>query len=559
MAKAAAVARKPRKAKRTLENPSTSLSAPDEWLYEALGASRTTSGVRVNRKTALTYAAVWRATNLISRDVGKLPLVIYKRLDPRGRERDARHPAYRLLRTAPNEYMTAIVFRMTMQAHALLNGNAYAYIERRGDGKPVSLLPIDPAVVTPVRLNGELIYVVKVGGSDRRVDPSSMLHIRGLSYDGLEGYSVIEYARDSFGMGLALREYGARFFANDATPGLAFQHPGRLSETAAKGLLENLDKMSRGLERKHRVILLQEGMKLDQFQVKATDAQLLESRGFEIREIANWFGVPPHKLGDPGRTAYASLEQENQSYLDDALDGWLVNWEQECAVKLLSEQEQVDDTHVVEFMRNALVRADIKARFEAYNIGRQMGVLSADDIRDMENMNPLPDGQGATYLVPLNMQSATALLGDPEADTTDEPAPADAPAEPADAVDLKEAARAEALAVATRMMRTIVERVEKSAERGKVRLLDALVASVPNYRDRAIDALLTPLSLAAGRSVAKDNIRQSVTQQVDALCSNVRGLTEGVDTGVPVDVSSATRLFISIAPAEIVGKFAAKD
>lgn len=404
----------PAEGRASLENPSTPLSNPDEWLYEALGARKSASGVRVNRETALTYAAVWRGTNLISRDVGKLPLVIYKR-QGEGKARAPEHAAYNLLRRKPNQYMTAFVFRQTLQAHVLLRGNGYAYIFRRGDGTPLELLPLNPDSTYPVRENGVLMYITEIsltvqgqtGGAPvvqlRKLPAADVLHIKGLSFDGLIGYDVITKARESLGLGIAMEEFGSRFFRNNAKPSVVIEHPGKLTDQAAKKLREQWNSIHSGLENAHKTAVLEEGMKLKEFSIAARNAQLIESRQFQIREVANWFGVPPHKLGDTTRTAFASLEQENQSYLDDALDPWLVNWEEECWDKLLTEEEKAGDTHVIEFMRHALVRANLADRGIFYSAALSAGWISRDEVRARENLNPIPDGQGQVFLFPLNM------------------------------------------------------------------------------------------------------------------------------------------------------------
>lgn len=391
---------------RSIENPSTPLSDPDEWAWDALGATKTDAGVRVSRQSAMTYSAVWRAQHLISRDVGKLPLVTYRRKGE-GKVKAAEHPAYELLRYKANGEMTALTVKQTLQGHALMTGNGYAYIARAGDARPVELVPLNPDTTYPVRVNGVLFYAVTVAGEQRKVIARDILHVKGLGFDGLEGYSVIQYARDSIGLGLAIRGYGSKFFKNGAKPGVVLEHPNRLSPEGAKNLLSSWNAANSGLENSHKAVLLEEGMKLNPFSMSAEDAQMIETRQFEIREVANWFGVPPHKLGDTTRTAFSSLEQENQSYLDDALDGWLCGWEAECRDKLLTEKEKREDSHVIEFTREALVRANLEARANYYNKalgGAPWMVVS--DVRSRENLNELPDGMGERYFLPLNMVEA---------------------------------------------------------------------------------------------------------------------------------------------------------
>ncbi len=384
------------------------LKFPDDDFFEGItGGSMTKTGVRINEKTALGYAPVFRAVSLVSGDVAKLPLLVYER-EGQGKKRAVKHPAYKLLKSRPNEFMTFFDFKKFVQASASLKGNGYAAIERRGDGAPTALLPLDAANVTPVRRDGQLWYMVTVNGEIRKLRPENVLHIRGLG-DQLVGYPVLALARESLGLGIAARNYGARFFSNDAHPGFVLEHPGSLSDKALEHLRTEWNKIHEGFEKSHRLSILEEGMKVNTFSMDHDAAQFLQTREFEIREVANWFLIPPHKIGDTTKASYNSLEQENQSYLDNGLDPWLVNWEAECTQKLLTGPQKDRDTHVVEFVRAALVRADLQKRGLYYKTGINNSWLNADEIRAFENMNPLPDGAGQTFWMPLNMMPITRM------------------------------------------------------------------------------------------------------------------------------------------------------
>jgi HK97 family phage portal protein len=320
--------------------------------------------------------------------------------------------------------MSAMVFRQTLQAHALLDGNGMAYIARDGSGRPTELIPLLPGRASPIRVNGELWYYTMISSitgetapaenvTVRYLDASSVLHIRGLGFNGLTGYPLYQYARNSMGLGLAAQQYASTFFSNGAAPSVVFEHPGKMSDKAKLGLSEAWKSRHEGLGKQHRTAILEEGMKLHAFGVDPDKSQLLELRQHQIREMANWLGLPPHKLGDTTRTAYASLEQENQAYLDDALDPWLVKWEEECREKLLTEQEKNTDSHVIEFMRQALVRANLAARAQFYNLAIQGGWMNRDEVRARENMNAIPNGAGAEFLRPLNMTPASAEPAEP--------------------------------------------------------------------------------------------------------------------------------------------------
>ena len=399
------------------ENPQTDLSNPAAWLYNAMGGGASITGAVVNAKTALTLDTVWRAVNLISTDVGKLPLHIHRRLPgDRGKERATGHVAYQLLRHKPNREMTAKRFRETLQQHGLLHGNGYAYIFRDVRGRPQELIPLNPTATVPVRVNGDLHYVTQiatsttadgktpVGGEQRKLAAADVIHIAGLGWDGLAGHSWITMARESLGLGLAMRDHTARFFANGAEPGVVLEHPGKLSPEAAQALAKQWNDMHSGLNNAHKTAVLEAGMKANTIALNARDAQLIQGRQFSVNEVANWFSVPPHKLGAKIATSYKSLEQENLAYLTDTLDGWLVTWEEECRDKLLSDGEKTADTHIVEFERKALVRADLMTRAAYLRIalaGRPW--LTPNEGRRIENLNTLDDDTSDLRIDPANI------------------------------------------------------------------------------------------------------------------------------------------------------------
>lgn len=408
-----------------MENPAVPLSDPDDATIEVFGGGRSTSGVAVNPESALTHPAVWRAVNLIAFCVAKLPLVVYRRVGD-GKEKDVAHPSYYILRYKANEWMTAFMFRLALQGQALLRGNGYAIIERDGFGNVTGLLPLDSTKITPRRYEGRYFYEYEspLDGQRLSLDPSMVLHLRGFG-DGFEGKSVIAKARESIGAGMAANKYAAVFFKNSARPSAVLEHPAHLGKEAAEQLRASWEAIHTDLDNKHRIAVLEEGMKLNPFGMTNEDAQFLQTREFGNREVANWFGLPPHKLGDPARTSFASLEEENQSYLDDGIDPWLANWESECWDKLLTETEKKEDTKVVEFTRQALARANMKDRGAFYNTALQSGWMNRDEVRSRENLNPIPDGEGKQFFVPVNMGLTGQVdgQGTPPAQQPSEPAP----------------------------------------------------------------------------------------------------------------------------------------
>lgn len=376
----------------TPNSTSFSLTDPNAWAAY-FGGAKSTSGVVVSRDTSLGYPAVWRGVNLISGDVAKLPLETYRVRPDGGKDRADTHPAHRLLKISPNSEMTPFVFKQTLTAHALLTGNGYAWILRKGSGDAAELIPLNPDSTWPYRENGRLLYLTTYEGGSFKLLPENVLHIKGLGFDGLCGYSVVQKLQESLGLGLALQRYGSVYFKNNGRPGMVVELPHALKDAEAVERFKRAwGEANEGVDNAHKVKLLEAGAKLSMFQVKNDEAQFLQSREFEIRQIANVLGCPPHKLGDSSRVAYNSLEQENQSYLDDCLDPRLVNWEEECEVKLLRTAEHEGHTHIIEFTRQALVRANLSERYAAYQIGVNSRIILPNEARIKENMNPIPGG-----------------------------------------------------------------------------------------------------------------------------------------------------------------------
>lgn len=375
---------------RSIENPSVPLSNYDEWSNSGVGISG--AGIQINRDVALTYSPVWRAVNLISKDVAKLPLYVYKRT-PDGKEKYPAHPAFNLLRHKPNEFSNAFVLKMVMTTDVLLNGNGYAFINRQGDGLALGLYRLDPDCTYPVIKGGKLWYNYELPNQKEQTFPAdSVFHLRGIGWDTCQGYSLLSKARESIGLGLALQDYGSTFFKNNAKPDIALKHPGQLSDQAMRHLRESWLREHGGPKRAHRPAILEEGMDIKELSINAKDSQLIEQRDFEVKEVARWFGIPPHKLGNTDNTSYASLEQENLAYLYECLDPWLVAWEEECRDKLLSEQEKDEDSAFFEFDRNELVRADIRTRYAAYDMALKDGWMSKNEVRDAESLNKIEGG-----------------------------------------------------------------------------------------------------------------------------------------------------------------------
>jgi HK97 family phage portal protein len=387
--------------RRSLENPNISLQDPAAWEENGLLGAASAAGIPINRDTALRLDALWRGVNLLAAYCGRLPLLTYQ-VEGKGWNLAKQHPAYKLLKRSPCPGMTARNFKKALTAHAVLSGAGYAYIFRDNNGTPLELWPLKPEETFPVRFNGQPWYVTHVNGEMRRIPASDMLVIMGLSHDGWTPYSIFDKARDSLGLGLAQEKYAAKFFSNNAEPRVVIQVPAGTvwKEGAQKEFLAQWNAMHCGLDASHRTAILTGGAVVNPFSINAAEAQLLESRKFTPRAIANWLGIPPHKLGDDGKAAYASLEQENQSFLDDGLEDWFSAWEDECELKLLREKEKDNDSHKIEFLRRKMLRPGFRERAQGYTALINSRILNPNEARAEEGWNPY-DG-GDAYLVPLN-------------------------------------------------------------------------------------------------------------------------------------------------------------
>lgn len=375
----------------------------------ATALAKTTAGVHVSEGTALRLGAVWACVRVISEDVASLPLFVYERLE-RGRRRALEHPLNRLLHDQPNPEMTALQLRETLTAHALTWGNGYAYIVHAPNGRHLELWPLLPDRTRALRdpRTRELFYETEDPISDTkwRLDPKFVLHLAGLGWDGRSGYSPIQLHRQAIGLGMAAEEFGARFFGQGTNLGGFISHPGTLSEQAYKRLKSDpvLGMASyQGIERTHLWAIIEEGMKIEKIGIPPDEAQFIETRKFGVEEIARIYRVPPHKIQHLDRATFSNIEHQGIDYVNSTLRPWLVRWEQAIRLKLIPEDQRA--RVYAEHLVDGMLRGDILSRYSAYQIGRQGGWLSTNDIRERENLNPV-DGGDDDYLRPLNMQVA---------------------------------------------------------------------------------------------------------------------------------------------------------
>jgi len=396
-------------AKRAIENPNIPLGSP-EVFNEIFNGNVSGGGISVSPERALAIAPVFQAINLISGDVAKLPLNIYKRTPEqgdKGRVIDENHPGQRLLKYRPNSEMSAFKFWRRMMTHALLWSNAYALIERDETGKPISLLPLLPDRTSPHRTKaGVLFYVSEIGGELKGFAASNILHLEQVSVNGLADCQLIYKARESFALSIAAENFASKYFSNGGRIGGILEMPAGMQKQGADNLESGFRKTYEGLDTSFKTVILRDGAKFHQAQFTPEQTQMVAARTQQVKEVARWFNIPPHKLGDDSNASYNSLEQENRSYLNHCLSAWLKTIESECYLKILAPMEQESNSHFIEFNVGALIAADIATQYQIYRTGIEAGILSPDEVRAMQNLNPRPDKMGSKYLRPLNMEYA---------------------------------------------------------------------------------------------------------------------------------------------------------
>ena len=352
----------------------------------------TTSGKAVNERTAMQTSAVYACVRILAESVAGLPLHVYERTANGSKSTKPSHPLYRLLHDEPNREMTSFVFRETLMSHLLLWGNAYAQIIRDGRGFPFALYPLLPDRMTVDRNeNGELVYTYQSDKGQVKLRRENVLHIPGLGFDGLIGYSPIAMAKNAVGLALATEDYGAAFFANGANPGGVLEHPGVIKPEQADRLRESWQSQFGGANA-HKVAVLEEGLKFHQMSIPPEQAQFLETRKFQINEIARIFRVPPHMVGDLEKSSFSNIEQQSLEFVKYTLDPWVVRWEQSLQQALILPSEKA--TIFIKFNLDGLLRGDYQSRMQGYSTGIQNGFMSVNDVRGLEDMNLLTAEEG---------------------------------------------------------------------------------------------------------------------------------------------------------------------
>jgi HK97 family phage portal protein len=369
------------------------------------------SGVAITPETALGLTAAYSAINTIATDTACLPLRLYQTRRGGGRDLVTMHPLVEVLKWTPDGETTPMRQRQALMGHTLGWGNGYQEIERNNDGEVIKLHLLCPRATRPQRTQDSekrLYYQLENG---EKVAPDRVLHLAGLGFDGLCGYSPITLAREAVGLGLAAEAFGASFFGNGSQASGVLKFPGRLTDRAREQLRLDWAEHHQGVDNAHKPAILEEGMEWQQTTISPENAQFLATRQFQVVEIARIFRVPPHKIGDFTQAHLANIEASNLDYLQTTLSPWCEQQEQILNLRLLTRAERERGLYI-EHVLAAILRGDMKARAEFYTKLRDLGAINPDEIRERENLNPLPHGIGQTYLVPLNLV-ALAHAGDP--------------------------------------------------------------------------------------------------------------------------------------------------
>lgn len=360
------------------------------------------SGVVITPETALRISTVYRCVAAVSADIASMPLILFQR-DGINKSRAPDHPLYQVLHDQPNDWQTSYEWREMMMAHLLLRGNAYNLIQEGPLGFADQLIPLNPARMLVEQLPNRRIRYTYAweDGQGEVFDQDEIFHIKGFSTDGIVGLSTVALASESFGLGKAAEEFGARFFSQDGTPGGVLTVKGTISPEAGKRLERSWAQARSGLSKSHRTAVLEGGTVWTQVGLSNEDAQFLGTRAFQVEEMARWFGVPLHRIGHTEKaTSWGTgIEQFNLGYIAFTLIPWIRRWEQSIRKDLILERDR--QMFFVEFLLAHLLQADITKRYNAYDKAIKGGWMNRNEARVLESLNTVPGLDG--FLVPQNM------------------------------------------------------------------------------------------------------------------------------------------------------------
>jgi HK97 family phage portal protein len=500
---------------------------------------RTRAGIRVDHDIALTYSAIWTCVRIISETLASLPWNVDQVRPDGGRDRVPDHGVDFLLNGQANSETTSFEFKQALIAWVLTWGNGYAEIERR-NGEAVALWQIPPDRIEPGRDDdGRLAYLVKpVRGDDVVLPARDVLHFKGLGWDGVKGYDVISYAAQNVGLGLGMERFGADFFGGGAHPSGILETDGTLDDKA----IENLKGTFLGAASAQGTPVLEQGVKWKQSGIPPEAAQFLESRKLGVLDICRFYRVPPHMAADLDRATFSNIEHQAIEFVTHTIMPWSVRFEQECNGKLLPRPRAGGPRRLfVRINLNALLRGDIKSRYEAYNIARYGGWLSANDILRLEDQNPLPGKQGNVYWAPKSMGPADKFGEEPEPK-----APPALPAPPAGDGSNDDEGNGQQRFYAPayrkivedavgRIARREAARVERAAKTGlaDAKWVEAFYVEHKRHMERDLVPVIVGLAeVAVGTEVPRDIVRAPIVAWIESRAERSRAeLAESDDAG----------------------------
>lgn len=376
----------------------SSLTKPERWVKELFGFEETEAGVSITAESSLRCTAVLACVRVLSESVASLPLHVYRR-DGESRHRATEHPLYRVLHQQPNPMQTSYDWRALAMVHLLLWGNSYNEIVRDGEGNVMELWPIRPDHITLKAEGGRVNYEVLANGERVTLPSNQVLHLRGLSTDGLVGLSPIQAARQSIGLSLAAERFGAAYFGKGSRVGGILTTPQSATPEQIKAMRQAWDSAHTGPEFVHRIAILSGEMKFEPFKVNNEEAQFLETRQFGVEDICRIFRVPPHMVADLSKANYSNIDALDRAFVQHSLTPWLASQEQAFTTRLLKPTEQ--DAYFCEHDLKGVLRGDHESRMRGYFVGIQAGIYSPNQCRQWENLNPRPDGD--LFLQPTNL------------------------------------------------------------------------------------------------------------------------------------------------------------
>lgn len=495
----------------SIENPNVPLGW--EAISEAIqsrGGGISDAGIVISQDTAMRYGAVFACTRVISSTLGSLPLKVFKLRKSGGRDEATDNRAYPILGVRANDQMSSMVWREAVQANTLLHGGGYSEIQYDNAGRLVAIWPLQSYLTGPVRdVKGFRFRTYDTAdGQPRDIEPEDMIYTPGLGFNGVIGLSVISYARQNIGLGLAAEKFGAKLFANGAKMSGILMLAQKLSENARKNLVQSFNEQYQGADNAHKTLVLEENAKYQQTSIPPEDAQFLETRKFQRSEICGWFGVPPHLTGDLEKATFSNIEQQDLEFAKHCMRPWLVRWEQELNWKLFKGTD-----YFCQFDLDDLLRGDFKTRQEGLAIQRNGGIIYSNEWRDKEGMNPMPDKDNIV-IVPANMTTPQALLKAAAAAAT-QPADPNQPAKPTDPVkpgdDKKQKAE-----ITRPVMRDAIGRILKN-EKKEDTFVERAFLPVLHSLVLALSSKATPAFLSDYCDAVADRSKTWHGDQVEAI------------------------------------------